>query len=353
MKRETDAVTCQGGLRGSITTGNPLAFRIPNAEAKEWSRLLDPWEGTRESPLTRPRPGHADFAGAMKYASHEGDKLHPADIQNVIERASARETAGRVAAGAVCKELLASLEVSLASFVYRIGRADLAERRLLRLLEAKEPDDLPLSHIEKSPLRMTDEKADKHAKAAVDDARKRGVSLGGGFAVIAFGLLPGIGSFSQWDERLEGRIAQALVSIPAVKLVGFGAARWREDADGSAYHDEIVRKGETLTHATNRAGGITGGLTNGMPVVVTGTVKPIPTQREALQTVDLASGKPAKAPKQRSDITAVPAASVIAESMLALVLADAVLAEMGGSHIDDVVARWVERKRRMGGLHAN
>ncbi len=353
MKLETDAVACEGGLRGSVTTGNPLAFRIPNAEADKWSRLLDPWEGSGDDPLTRPRPGHADFAGAMKYASHEGDALIPADIQDVLERASARETAGRVVAGAVCKELLATVNVSAASFVHHIGKIGLPRRKLLRLLEAKELRGIPVAQIEKSPLRMPDEKAGIAAKTAVDDARKRGLTLGGGFAVIAFGLLPGLGSFTQWDERLDGRIAQALASIPSVKAVGIGAARWLEDADGSEYHDDLVRDGEVFTHATNRAGGITGGLTNGMPVVAAGTVKPIPTQAKPLRTVDLASGKPVKAPRQRSDVTAVPAASVIAESMLALVLADAILAELGGSHIDDIVARWEERRNRISRMMAH
>ena len=170
---------------------------------------------------------------------------------------------------------------------------------------------------------------------------------------MAFGLLPGIGSFAQWDERLDGRIAQAIVSIPAVKLVGFGAAGWLEEADGSEYHDEIVSDGEGLTHATNRAGGITGGLTNGMPVVLTGMVKPIPTQKEALRTVNLASGKTVKASKHRSDITAAPAASVIAENMLALILADVILVEFGGSHMDDVLARWEERRKGVGKLMAH
>ena len=348
MKLETDAVTCEGGLRGSVTTGNPLAFRIPNAEADKWSRLLNPWEGSRDNPLTRPRPGHADFAGAMKFAAHDGEGLKPADIQDVLERASARETAGRVVAGTVCKALLAAVDVSVTSFVYRIGKAGLPRRTLLRLLEAREFTDIPASQIEKSPLRVPDEKVEKAAKTAVNDARKRGVTLGGGFAVMAFGLLPGIGSFAQWDERLDGRVAQTLASIPSVKAVGIGAARWLEEADGGEYHDELVRKGNALTHATNRAGGITGGLTNGMPIVAMGTLKPIPTLGKPLQTVDLASGKPAKAPCQRSDVTAAPAAAVIAESMLALVLADAVLAEFGGSHLDDVAARWKERKRRAG-----
>ena len=353
MKLETDAVTCEGGLRGSVTTGNPLAFRIPNAEADKWSRLLDPWEGSRDDPLTRPRPGHADFAGAIKFAAHDGEGLKPADIQDVLERASARETAGRVVAGALCKALLAAVDVSVTSFVYRIGKAGLPRRTLLRLLDARELTDIPASQIEKSPLRVPDEKVEKAVKAEVDGARKRGVTLGGGFAVMAFGLLPGIGSFSQWDERLDGRIAQALASIPAVKAVSIGAARWLEEADGSEYHDELVRKGNTLTHATNRAGGITGGLTNGMPIAATGTVKPIPTLGKPLQTVDLSSGKPANAPCQRSDVTAAPAAAVIAESMLALVLADAVLAEFGGSHLDDVTARWKERKRRAGEIAAH
>ncbi|OGK09758.1 MAG: chorismate synthase [Candidatus Riflebacteria bacterium RBG_13_59_9] len=347
MKLESDAVTCEGGLRGGVTTGNPLALRIPNAEAEAWASLLDPWEGARGPAVTIPRPGHADLAGAVKYASRGEAGLLPADMRDVQERASARETVGKVVAGAVCKALLERLQVRIAGFVYRIGEASLSKRSLRKLLEARTPDDLPLAAINASPLRVPEERVSEAAKQAVNDARQRGTTLGGGFAVQAFGVLPGIGSYSQGDERLDACLAQAMMSIPAVKVVGFGAAQWLVASDGSRFHDEIILDGDALTHRSNRAGGIVAGVTNGMPMVVTAAVKPIPTQARGLQTVDLGRGKATRARKQRSDVTAVPAASVIAESMAALILADVVLGEFGGSHIDDLVARWEERRRQL------
>jgi chorismate synthase len=184
----------------------------------------------------------------------------------------------------------------------------------------------------------------------VDAAKKRGTTLGGGFAVIAFGMLPGLGGFAQWDERLDGLIAQALMSVPAVKAVGIGSANWLDGVDGSAWHDEILRQGGGISHSSNHAGGITGGVSNGMPVVAAATVKPIPTQKQGLRSVNLTDGKEARSPWSRCDVTAVPAAAVVAEAMLAIVLADAALAEFGGSHLSGFVSRWHERRKRLESL---
>ncbi len=345
MKLESDAFTCEGGLRAGVTTGNPLCFRIPNAEASEWEALLCPWGAAESERVAVPRPGHADLAGALKFASSGDGKLKPADIRDVMERASARETAARVLAGAVCKLLLAQAGVSITGFVYRIGKSSLPKRQLLKLLNLTAPGENAFRRAEASPLRIPEYSLEQVAKSALISAAARGTTLGGGFAVMAFGVIPGLGSYAQWDERLDGKLAQALMSIPAVKAVGIGCAQWQAGADGRGFHDEIVRMDGALTHSANNAGGITGGISNGMPVALTAIVKPIPTQMPGLRSVDLETGKAALAPWSRSDATAAPAAAVVAEAMLALVLADAALAELGGSHLADFLTRWEERKQ--------
>lgn len=350
MKLEKDAFTCEGGLRGGVTTGNPIVLRLPNAEAEQWARLLHPFDGARAERITIPRPGHADLAGALKFAEAADGKLHPADLRDIWERASARETAARVLAGGVCKLLLEAVGVSTASFTYQIGKASLARRSLSKLLNARSLDGLPLKTIEASSLRMPDGELEERALAEIEAARKRGTTLGGSFAVMALGVPPGLGSCAQWDERLDGRLAQAVMSIPAVKSVSLGSASLLETADGAQYHDAIERSGDGVTHTTNRAGGVTGGMTSGMPVVLTAFVKPIPAQQRPLLSVDLATGKAASAPGQRSDITAVPAAAVVAEAMVALVLADAVLTEFGGSHVSEAVRRVEERRKLLSRL---
>ena len=350
MKLEHDAFTCEGGLRAGVTTGNPLCFRIPNAEASEWEALLSPWSADKGERVGVPRPGHADLAGALKFASTNDGKLQPAEIRNVMERASARETAARVLAGAVCKLMLAQVGVNFVSFVYRIGKASLPKKQLLKLLNAAHPGESAFKCADASLLRIPEPGFEKAAKAAIVDAKTRGTTLGGGFAAMAFGVLPGLGSYAQWDERLDGLLAQAVMSIPSVKAVGFGCAQWMEGVDGSNYHDAILRSGDGIAHASNNAGGITGGITNGMPVVLAATVKPIPTQKLGLPSVDLGTGKPAAAPWSRNDVTIVPAAALIAESMMALVIADAALCEFGGSHVTDFIARWEERKQRLSHL---
>ena len=350
MKLEHDAFTCESGLRAGVTTGNPLCFRIPNTEASEWEALLSPWGADEGKKVAVPRPGHADLAGALKFAAAGDGILHPADIRNVMERASARETAARVLAGAVCKLMLAQVGVSFTSFVYRIGKASLPNKQLLKLLNAAHPSESAFKRADASLLRIPEIGFEKAAKAAIADAKKHGTTLGGGFAAMAFGVLPELGSFAQWDERLDGLLAQAVMSIPSVKAVSFGCAQRLEGVDGSAYHDAIVRSGSGISHASNNAGGIEGGVTNGMPVAVAATVKPIPTQKHGLPSVDLETGKPAAAPWSRNDVTIVPAAALIAESMLALVIADAALCEFGGSHVSDFIARWDERKQRLSHL---
>lgn len=347
MKLEHDSFTCEGGLRAGVTMGNPLCFRIPNAEASQWEALLSPWGADEGERVCIPRPGHADLAGALKFASTSDGKLYPADIRNVMERASARETAARVLAGAVCKLMLAQAGVSFTSFVYRIGKASLPKKQLLKLLNAAHPGDSAFKRADASLLRIPEIGFEKTAKAAIADAKARGTTLGGGFAAMAFGVLPGLGSYAQWDERIDGLLARAAMSIPSVKAVGFGCAQWMEGVDGGSYHDAIVRSGGGITHASNSAGGIEGGVTNGMPVAVTAIVKPIPTQKHGLPSVDLETGQPAAAPWSRNDVTIVPAAALIAESMLALVIADAALCEFGGSHVSDFAARWDERKHRL------
>lgn len=350
MKLEHDAFTCEGGARAGVTTGNPLCFRIPNAEASEWEARLSPWGEAGCAQASVPRPGHADLAGALKFAAVRGDALYPADICDVMERASARETAARVLAGAVCKLMLAQVGVSFASFVYSIGKASLPKKQLLKLLNAAHPGESALNRADASRLRIPDANFEKAAVAAIAGAKARGTTLGGGFAAMAFGVLPMLGGYAQWDERLDGLLAQAAMSIPSVKAVSFGCARWLEGVDGGAYHDAIARSGKGITHASNNAGGITGGVTNGMPVAVTAAVKPIPTQKRGLPSVDLGTGKLAAAPWSRNDVTIVPAAALIAESMMALVIADAALGEFGGSHVSDFTARWEERKQRLSHL---
>ncbi len=342
QETEHDDFTLLSGAHEGYTTGNPLSFLIPNAQP--------PTNDKSPAPITIPRPGHADLAGALKFAEENDGKLCPADIRLVSERASARETVCRVLAGAVCKSLLSQVGVSITSFVYSIGNANLSSAEIMSLLNETSPDAPPLQAAETSPLRIPRDTLCNKAKAEIDAAKAQGMTLGGGFAVMAFGALPGLGGYAQWNERLDGRIAQALMSIPAVKDAGIGCARWLEGADSRAWHDEIARAGNGVTHITNHAGGVTGGMTNGMPIVATAIVKPIPTQNPGLRSIDLAKGEAAQAPFSRCDTTAVPAAAVVGEAMLALVLADAALAEFGGSHVSSFVSQWNRRKKLLESL---
>lgn len=326
QKIERDGARITGGVRQGRTTGAPVALWIENRDAVNWERVMSA-APVAEAPdaVTRLRPGHADLAGALKYG-HE-------DVRDVIERASARETAARVAAGAIAKALLRAAGVDVLSETIRIG-AVLATARFDR--EA----------IEASEVRCGDTAASARMIAAVAAARDAGDTLGGVTVVRATGVVPGLGSYAQWDRRLDGRIAQALASIPSAKGVEFADAFDAAAERGSAVHDPIERRGSGFGRPRNRAGGLEGGVTNGEAVVVRVAFKPISTLMKPLPSVDLRSGAPAPAYVERSDVCIIPAAGVVAEAMLALVLADAICLKFGEDTIDDIsggIARFRER----------
>jgi chorismate synthase len=336
MAIESDAPVVLAGVRHGMTTGAPVAMTIENRDWVNWQYTMhpsaDPPEdaaGARRAPVTRPRPGHADLAGAMKYG-HD-------DLRNVLERASARETAVRVAAGAVARQLLQQVSIHIASHVFAIGpieRPDPGAVPFERLLAI--PDD--------SPTRCLDDDLAVRMIAAIDAARTAGDTLGGAFEVIAHGVPPGLGSYGQWDRRLDGRLAQALMSIPAIKAVGIGLGAEAACRPGSLAHDAIlVRQDGTASHesmpvhrASNHAGGLEGGVTNGQDVRVSAFMKPIATLMTPLPSVDLSSLAVAEAAIERSDVCAVPAASMVGEAMVALVLADALLDRFGGDTVEDL-----------------
>ena len=333
MKIERDAVEIRSGLRHGRTLGSPLAVLVANRDYSNWEERMNPWpvQGEVEQVHT-PRPGHADLVGMQKYGHR--------DARNVLERASARETAARVAAGAVAKELLRAFEVSVHSHVLRIGSVAAPEAGELR------PEDFET--VDDSPVRCLDRGAGEAMVAEIDRLRKANESLGGVFEVRAFGLVPGIGSHVSWDQRLDGRLAQALVSIQAVKGVSVGEA-WEVAAlPGSESHDEIFHSPERGYHRqTNRAGGVEGGMSNGEALVVRGALKPISTLTKPLRSVDTETGEPAQALRERTDSTVVPAAGVVAEAMVALVLARGYREKLGGDHIDDALAALTSYRRRI------
>ena len=340
MKFEADEVEVIGGIRHGRTLGGPIAIRVGNTEWPKWQTVMaaDPVEPellaaqARNAPLTRPRPGHADLAGMTKYGFD--------DARPVLERASARETAARVALGTVAKAFLQqALGVEVISHVVALGTvAAPADAR---------PTPADLSAVDDSPVRAFDRGASDAMVAEVDLAKREGDTLGGVIEVIVYGLPVGLGSFVQADRRLDARLAGALMSIQAMKGVeigdGFETARRR----GSAAHDEMSPGPDGVVRATNRAGGLEGGMTNGEPLRVRVAMKPISTVPRALSTVDVATGEPAVAINQRSDVCAVPAAGVVAEAMVALVLADAGLEKFGGDSLAET-ARNADAYRRAG-----
>ncbi len=347
MKLEKDNFEVISGLRFGKTTGNPISFLIPNVEHSNWRKTLNPWNKSEAKQISLPRPGHADLAGALKFYEVKHGRLSPADIRDVMERASARECVARVLAGAVCKLLLGELSIHIRSFVYQIGNVGLRKDTLRKLLSVKDIHNFPDELVESDPLRMPHPATSKKACEEVDKARRLGTTLGGGFAVIATGIPPGLGSFTMWDRRLDGRIAQAIMSIPAVKSVSFGQILWAFSRYGKDFQDEIVRARDSLTHTSNLSGGITGGTTNGMPIVVTALMKPLPTQAKGLRSVDLKGGRAGRASVHRHDITSVPSACVIAEHVLAFILADEVMRCYGGDHITVVKERFQLFKSRV------
>lgn len=336
MKIEKDAALFEGGVRGGVTLGSPIALGILNRDFANWEAVMGPLsvdpEAAAGKRLTRPRPGHADLAGGMKFGAR--------DLRDVLERASARESAARVAAGAVCKLLLRECGIQIASGVLSLGAvADEASPRSFAALDKVR---------ENSPLRALDAAVEKKMVAAVDAAKKDGDTLGGSILLGARGVPAGLGSYASWDRKLDGRIGQALLSVPAVKAVEFGSAIAASRGPGSAAHDEIEKgRGGLLRRRTNRAGGLEAGVTNGEDLIAVVYMKPISTLARGLDSVDLATGEAARSAYERSDVTAVPACGVIAEAMLAFVLADALLELTGGDRLADVTERLTAHRERL------
>src|SRR6202171_4497121 len=326
MKIETDHAHIVSGVRHSQTIGSPIAILIENKDWKNWTeaRPGEDVDGAEEhrKPVTRPRPGHADLAGAIKYNFH--------DARYILERASARETAGRVAVGAIAKAYLAEFGIGVLSHVISVGEARLERQAAWEELVA-------LSQRDEVLLGCVDAEAEQRMKAVVDQVYKTGDTVGGVFEVIARGVPPGLGSHIAWDTRLDGKLAQAIVSMQAVKGVEVGFAAEGAAAFGSKVQDTIGydREQRHFTRGANRAGGLEGGMTNGQEVLVRGMLKPISTLRRPLESVDLATREPTLAAYERSDICVVPAAGVIGEAMVALVLAQAFLEKFGGDSLDE------------------
>jgi chorismate synthase len=331
MQIESDRAEVVGGVRHGRTTGAPIALLIRNRDWVNWqqtmyveSEMPEAATGARRAEVTRPRPGHADLAGAIKYG-HD-------DIRDVLERASARETAARVAAGSLARQLLGRFGVRVASHVSAIGNIMLPAERVVSFAEAAALSD-------DSPLRCVDELVQQRMIAAVDAAKEAGDTLGGAFEVIVTGLAPGLGSYVQWDRKLDGRLAQAMMCIHAIKGVGIGLGPEVAIRPGSRVHDEILppgREGIAPERPSNNAGGLEGGVTNGQDIRVTGFMKPIATLMKPLRSVDLATLQDAPAAIERSDVCAVPAAAVVGEAMVSFVLADAFLEKFGGDSIEEI-----------------
>jgi chorismate synthase len=324
MKIESDSVEVRSGVRHGRTLGSPIAILVANRDYANWEERMNPWPVDAEVEESHlPRPGHADLVGSQKFGHR--------DVRNVLERASARETAARVAAGAIAKEFLLALGVSVHSHVLRIASVEAPDRPDLSPEDFEDVDD--------SPVRCLDAEAGERMVAEINRLRKENESLGGIFEVRAFGLVPGLGSHVAWDGRLDGRLAHAVVSIQAVKGVSVGEAWEVAASPGSESHDEIFWSEELGYHRqTNRAGGVEGGMSNGEPLIVRGALKPISTLTKPLRSVDTETKEPAQAMRERTDSTVVPAAGVVAEAMVALVLARCYREKFGGDHIDDVLA---------------
>jgi chorismate synthase len=324
MKIEKDRAEVTAGVRHGRTLGSPVAVRIENRDFQNWEERMNPWPvDAAVEEVHLPRPGHADLAGIQKFGL--------TDVRDVLERASARETAARVAAGALAKALLRELGVSVHSHVVRIGSVTAPER------DALAPADF--DGVDESPVRCLDAGASEAMVAEIDAARKANESLGGIFEVIAFGVVPGLGSHVSWAERLDGRLAQAIMSIQSMKGVGIGDGFDLAGRVGSQAHDEIFfSEKRGYFRETNRAGGLEGGMTTGTPLVVRGAMKPLPTLTKPLRSVDVATKEPAQALRERTDSCTVPAGGVVGEAMVALVLADAYREKLGGDGMEDVRA---------------
>ena len=331
MKIERDVVDLVAGVRGGFTLGSPVAVVISNSEWEKWSQVMAVEEAAGGRELTRPRPGHADLPGMLKYDF--------GDARNVLERASARETAARVAIATVAKTMLAHVGISVLSHVVRIGSAAVPA-------EVARPGAGDLDAIDASPVRCLHEPTALAMVAEIEDAAAQGDSVGGIVEVIAFGLPVGLGSHVHWDRKLDGRLAGALMSVPAIKGVEVGDGFASASRRGSVAHDPIA---PDLSRPTNRAGGTEGGMTVGGELRVRAAMKPLSTLKKRLATVDLATGEPAEAFQERTDVCAVPAAGVVCEAVVALVLADALLEMFGGDTLDDLKAAHQRYRERTTG----
>lgn len=339
MAIERDRAEILSGVRHGDTLGSPIALLIRNRDWTNWQHTMSvgpPGEdlpGARRPPVSRPRPGHADLAGGLKY-----DR---ADLRDVLERASARETAARVAAGAVARALLSRFSVEVGSHVTRIGDAYLPDSSLVSFERVRQlaADD---------EVRCVDPVVADQMRRVVDRAREAGDTVGGSFEVIAHHVPAGLGSYVQWDRKLDGRLAQAILSIPAIKAMGFGLADAVGRLPGSAVHDEIVKSDRAaptgtvprLSRPTNHAGGLEGGVTNGEDVRLTAWMKPISTLMKPLRSIDLSTMTEARATIERSDVCAVPAAAVVGEAVVAWILADAFLERFSGDSLGAIEAAW-------------
>ena len=329
MKIERDRAEFLSGVRHGRTLGSPVALQIENKDWKNWTGVMSagppdfsetPEEKMRR--VKRPRPGHADLAGGLKYGAR--------DLRDILERASARETAARVACGALARQLLAVLGIEIRSHVIQLGGIPAAPLEV----DWERIDGIP----DDAPLRCADEEAQGLMVALVDEKRREGDTLGGVFEVVARGVVAGLGSHTSWEAKLDGRLARALMSIPAVKAVSIGAGVEAANLPGSQVHDEIGYDEESraFTRPTNRAGGLEGGITNGEELRVRGFLKPISTLRRALRSVDIETKAEESAAFERSDVTAVPAAGIIGEAMVALTLAEAAREKFGGDHVEEM-----------------
>lgn len=334
MKIETDRVEMRAGVRHGRTMGGPVAALVANKDYKNWDERMNPWPIEGEiPPVTMPRPGHADLVGMWKY-KHD-------DLRPILERASARETAARVAAGAIARAFLTAVGVTVRSHVTQIGSVVAPERDDLAVEDFEGVDD--------DPVRCLDPETSAAMVEEINVLRKKNESLGGTFEVRVFGLVPGLGGHISWEDRLDGRLAQAICSIQSIKGVSIGQAWDVAGRPGSQAHDEIFYSEERgYYRETNHAGGLEGGMTNGMPLSVRAAIKPISTMTKPLRSVDTATKEPAQAHKERTDSTVVPAAAVVGEAMICLAMVKTYREKFGGDHIDDVLAAIDAYKERIG-----
>ncbi len=328
MKIEKDAVEIISGLRFGKTLGSPISMLLRNKDWENWQEIMNQTHVVPGKEITRPRPGHADLSGAFKY----GFK----DMRNVLERSSARETAMRVAAGAFAKELLRNLGIHIYSHVLQIGPVSVKPETIESILKGDQINE----RADASPVRSLDKQAEDAMIEAVSSAKKAGDTLGGIVQLIIRNVPPGLGSYVHWDRKLDGQLAQALMSVQAVKGVEVGAGFSAASQPGSAFHDEMYYENEKIVRKTNRAGGIEGGMSNGEDIVLQIYKKPIPTLMKPLHSVDVKTKAAFLAHKERSDVTAVPALSVITEAVVAPVIANAVLEKFGADSMEEITERF-------------